>query len=222
MFKFPMRDGVIRVGLAVCLAVGLILCGCANPRAPLFSSERHFTFDQDTFVFANELVWRYDTDPQTGETTHTRRDSTPNYTHRCFVVVRSARQFFQHARFDATLPKTDDATYRRLVRRVVSIGPSREMPANEKVVLPGYANLREFSQAHETLLKAECGGIWRSYLQRGHWRMIFPISRSHQDRMARQLADSLGRNRPPVVHLVRFPSLAIDHAALPFDVKETE
>src|SRR5262249_32488535 len=68
---------------------------------------------------------------------------------------------------------------------------------------------------------AECGGVWRSYFQRGHWRMIFPFSHSHQERTARQLAAELGRNRPPVVHLVRFPSLAIDHAALIFDVKET-
>jgi hypothetical protein len=222
MFKYRWPDGLIRGGLAAGLAVGLALCGCAGPDSQFRSSERRFLFDRDTLAFANELVWRYDFDPQTGATTHTRRKPTPDYTHHCFVVARSARQFFQHARFDATLPKADDATYRRLVRRVVSTKPGRELPDNEKIVFPGYANLHEFSQAHETLLKSECGGIWRSYLQRGHWRMVFPIGRGHQERMARQLADSLGRDRPPVVHLVRFPSLAINHAALLFDVKETE
>ncbi len=222
MFKFRAWVVLARWAAAGGLAVVLTVCGCAGPRTQHPFAERNFTFDKDTFAFANELVWRYDFDPQTGATTTTRREPPPDYTHHCFVVARSARQFFQHARFDASLPKADEATYRRLVRRVVSINPSRELAEEEKIVIPGYGNLREFSQAHEALLKTACGGIWRSYCQRGHWRMILPITRRHQERMARQLADSVRRNRPPVVHLVRFPSLSIDHAALLFDVKETE
>ena len=221
MVKFRMREWAGRVVRISWLAAGLALCACSNPCSQRGSSDRHFRFDQDTFGFANELVWRYDIDPQTGATTHTRRKPAPDYTHHCFVVARSARQFFQHARFDATRPKADDAAYRRLVRRVVSLDPGRELPEDEKIVLPGYANLREFSQADEALLKAECGGIWRSYFQRGHWRMILPFRRPSQERMARQLADAVHRNRPPVVHLVRFPSLSINHAVLLFDVKET-
>jgi hypothetical protein len=72
------------------------------------------------------------------------------------------------------------------------------------------------------LLKAESGGAWQSYFQRGHWRMIFPFSRTHQENTARALVNSLKQNRPPVVHLVRFPQLSINHAVVLFDVAETE
>lgn len=39
--------------------------------------------------------------------------------------------------------------------------------------------------------------------------------------MAWQLVESLKQNRPSVVHLVRFPTLAINHAVLLFDVHVT-
>jgi hypothetical protein len=51
--------------------------------------------------------------------------------------------------------------------------------------------------------------------------MIFPLSRHHQEKMARQLVESLRQNRPPLVHLVRFPQLAINHAVLVCAAKES-
>lgn len=89
-------------------------------------------------------------------------------------------------------------------------------------MIPGYTNLHAFSEAQAPLLKSECGGAWQSYFQRGHWRMIFPLSHRHQERMAKQFADSLRRNSPPVVHLIRFPRLSINHAVVLFDSKESE
>jgi len=167
------------------------------------------------------LVWEYHVDPVTGTTTHTRREPPPSYSHHCFVVARSARQFFDHARFDPAQAMADEATYRRLIRQVISLSPRQELSETEKIVIPGYTSLHEFSHGQERLLKRECGGAWQSYFQRGHWRMIFPLSRAHQNRMAQQLAQSLKANRPPVVHLVRFPSLRINHAMLLLGVKET-
>jgi hypothetical protein len=81
--------------------------------------------------------------------------------------------------------------------------------------------LREFSRAHEKLLKTECGGAWRSYLLRSHWRMIFPFSRSHQTRAARALIAALKKTHLPIVHLVKFPSLTINHCIVLFGVTET-
>jgi hypothetical protein len=72
------------------------------------------------------------------------------------------------------------------------------------------------------LLKDECGGAWRSYFQRGNWRMVFPFSRSMQEETAEQLAERLREGRLLVVHLVRFPQQTINHAMLLFDVSETE
>ncbi len=202
------------------MGLALLLCGCATAKVPAYS--RPFVFQQDSFAYANELVWEYHFDPTTGKATHNRREPPPTYTHHCFVVARAARQFFQHARFDPAQAVADEATYRKLIRRVISTNPRKELPESEKIIIPGYTNLYAFSLAHEAALQADCGSARQSYLQRGHWRMMLPLSRHHQENMARQLMDSLRKNRPPVVHLVRFPKLSINHAVLLFDVKETE
>jgi hypothetical protein len=212
-------ERILRPLSFVFLAVSLLaLCGCAGRRP--FIGERPFDFQKDSFAYPNALVWDYHFDAN-GKWVHQRHEPPPDYTHHCFVVARSARQFFENARFEPALPPASEATYRRLIRRVVSVDPSRPLPDLKKVVIPGYANLRDFSAAQEKLLKAECGGAWQSYFQRGHWRMVFPFSRAHQERTAEQLLADLKENRPPVVHVVRFPQLTINHSVLLFDAKET-
>jgi hypothetical protein len=204
------------------LALLLVLCGCAGSRSRKASFTRPFVFGEDTFAYRNDLVWVYYTDPVTGEFCHTNREPKADYTHHCFPVARSARQFFQHAHFDPTQPVADEATYRKLIRCVVSTSPRTLLPERERIVIPGYTNLFAFSRAQERLLKEECGGAWQSYFQRGHWRMIFPFSGRSQVKTVEQLRESIRRNRPPVIHIARFPSLTINHALVLFDVKETE
>jgi hypothetical protein len=199
-------------------ALLLALCGCASDP---FVGKRPFDFQTDTFSYPNALVWEYHFDAN-GKWVHHRREPPADYTHHCFVVVRSARQFFENARFDTNQPVAGQETYRRLIRKVISDDPSHPLPDSQKIVIPGYANLREFSTAHEKELKDECGGAWQSYIQRGHWRMIFFISRAHQARTAEQLLADLKENRPPVVHLTTFPKLTINHAILLFGAKETD
>lgn len=219
--KFPIRGA--RRWLALFSTVSCVfltlLCGCAG-HGP-FIGARPFNFETDTFAYANELVWEYHFDAN-GNWVHQRREPEPDYTHHCFVVARSARQFFENATFDANLPVASPETYRRLIHSVVSIDPSHPLADSKKIVIPGYANLREFSEAQENLLKSECGGAWESYFQRGHWRMIFPFSRANQERMAQRLLADLKQNRPPVIHVVRFPQLTINHSVLLFDAKETQ
>jgi hypothetical protein len=183
---------------------------------------RTFRFDQDTLAFANELVWEYRFDPSTRTMTPIRNERFSDYTHRCFVVVRSARQFFCHARFEPQQPAAEAATYRRLIREVVSRSPRQPSVEAEKITIPGYANLRLLSQAQEQLLKSECGGAWQSYVLRSHWRMVFPISRRHQERTAEQLALRLRTGIPPILHLVRFPQLTINHGIILFSARATE
>jgi hypothetical protein len=202
----------------ICALAALLLCGCASRP---FVGSRPFNFQKDTFAFANQLVWEYHFD-ENGKWVHQRREPEPDYTHHCFVVARSARQFFQNAKFDPKLPMANDATYRKLIRKVVSVDPAHALPDEKKIVIPGYADLREFSEAREKDLKTECGGAWESYFQRGHWRMVFPFSRAHQAATAERLVADLKQNRPPVVHVVRFPQLTINHAILLFDAKETQ
>jgi hypothetical protein len=193
---------------AFCLVLLLLAFGCAT--APEHRS-RPFNFQTDTFSYSNQLVWEYRLDPATGKTITSKHEPAPTYAHHCFVMVRAARQFLDHARFDPTLPPATN--YVRLVRKVLARSPRRQSRESEKVVVPGYANLREFSRDHAPLLQQKCGGAWQSYFQRGHWRMIFPFTRGHQERTARKLMEQLDQ-RPQVVHVVRFPSLAINHALL--------
>ena len=197
----------------------LLLAGCATS-PPSAAGPRHFIFEQDTFAYANELVWEYHFDEH-GKWTHRSREPKSDYTHHCFVVARSAKQFFQNARFDPAQPKADCATYQRRIREVVSASPRKRLSEEKRIVIPGYANLRLFSQGQEELLKAQCGGAWQSYFQRGHWRMIWPFSRYQQHQVAERLMREINNNALPVVHLVRFPSLAINHAVVLFDVQET-
>jgi hypothetical protein len=211
------RPGLTR--LLLCAALLLTLCGCAC-RQPFIGS-RPFDFHTDTFAYGNDLVWEYHFDAH-GKWVHERREPPSDYTHHCFVVARSARQFFENATFAPDQPVADEKTYRRLISRVVSVDPSHPLPDAKRIVIPGYANLREFSAGQEHLLKDECGGAWQSYFQRGHWRMVWPFSRAHQKRTAEQLLADLRENRPPVVHVVRFPQLTINHSVLIFGATESE
>ena len=190
--------------------------------APPIGGPRAFQFAQDTFTFANELVWQYRFDPVTGGMTVAPNDPPPTYSHRCFVIVRSARQFFYHARFEPGLPAVEDASYRRLIRQVVARNPRRASADSERITIPGYACLRAFSEAHAPLLQAGCGGPWQSYLLRSHWRMVFPVWRTHQERMAEQLRQAVLEGRAPTVHLFRFPRITINHGLLLYAVVEAE
>jgi len=178
---------------------------------------RRFDFERDAFAFPNELVWEYHFDAATGETRAVRREPPPGYALRCFVLVRAARQFFYHARFDPAAEPADDLTYRRLIRAVLARPPRRPSPLAGRVVIPGYAGLRDLSAARESVVKAACGGAWRSYVQRSHFRIVVPVSRAHQDHTARELLEETADQRAPLVHLLRFPSLAINHGMVVFE-----
>jgi hypothetical protein len=198
----------------------LALCGCANvPRGQV--STRPFDFQKDTFAFANELKWVYEYDARGKWTTHDRIPR-PEYWQHCFVLARGAKQFFLNARFDPSLPEADEETYRKLIKDLMHSNPRHPMPAKAKIVIPGYADLRHFSEAHEQLLKRTCGGAWESYFQRGHWHVVLPFTRRGQQRTAERLLRDLDRNDAPVVHLAGFPHLMlINHAVIVFDAKET-
>lgn len=214
------RSGLRLSGLILGLLAGVVATtGCSTRRSLQPANSRPFQFETDTFAFANELVWIYYFDEE-GHWRHRKNEAKPEYTHRCFVVARTARQFFQHARFDASLPRVEEGTYRQLVQAVISRDPAQSTPDTERIVIPGFANLREFSEAEAALLQETCGGVVQSYTQRGHWRMIFPFSRKGQEQEAEALAAAVRNNRPPVVHVLRFPRLQINHALLLYRVEE--
>jgi hypothetical protein len=52
--------------------------------------------------------------------------------------------------------------------------------------------------------------------------MVFPISRRHQARTATALQTALERGDSPIIHLVRFPNLSINHGMILFRVFATD
>ena len=197
------------------LAFVYLLSGCATSNRQTPGDARQFYFATDTFSFANELAWEYYFDEQ-GKWTNRRREPPPEYRQHCFVVAHAAKQFFTRAQFDASKPVASEKTYREIIQKIV-FGAGEK-----KITIPGYGNLREFSVAQEKILKEECGGAWRSYFQRGHWRMLGPFSRHHQQIMSKSLVRELKTGQVSVVHVVRFPQLTINHALLLFGSRETE
>jgi hypothetical protein len=184
-----------------------------NPPLEMGAS-RPFDFSSETFSYVNELVWEYFFDTKTGQGTAQKRNPPPTYAHHCFVVVRSARQFFLHAVFEPNLAPVEDHEYAVLIRAVVARSPQAPSSNGQRISIPGFANLRRFSEAHADLLRQNCGGAWQSYAQRGNWRMVLPFSRSHQATMAEGWRHAVAARRYPIVHVVTFPRLTINHAVL--------
>jgi hypothetical protein len=194
---------------------------CSRMMSASATRPHRFEFDRDTFAYANELVWDYVSGGDPQKLVPQCSQAPRTYTHRCFVMARSARQFFFHARFDASLPALDDPGYGRLVRAVVARNPRAGCPEPERIVVPGYDSLRSFSQARAAVLMAHCGGMWQSYVLRSHWRMVLPVSRRHQENMVLQLTCSLAARGAVIVHLFRFPQLTINHGILLYDQTPT-
>ena len=201
------------------VAVLLLALGCSARTSPVAPGRAPFRFPADAFAFANETIWEYGPDPASGHVGWYRPEPRPVFVLRCGALARAARQFYAAARFDPDAPALDEATYARLVRAVLQTDPRRPPPS--PIVIPGYTDLRSFSAAHERLVRAALPGPRPSYLQRGNWRMIFPFSARHQAAVADRLLESLARGWPPIVHVLRFPRITINHVVLVYAAEET-
>ncbi len=195
-----------------------LAAGCATPaRSP---QPRRFAFGKDTFAFANELAWEYFYD-ENGDWTSRKCDPAPEYALHCFPMARACREFFLNAKFDPEQRRLTPEAYRKQVHRIVAIDSRKSLPADQRIVIPGYADLHSFSRDHESLLKQECGSAVSSYFQRGHWRMVWPFTGSQQEQTAEQLLRGLEANWPPIIHVLVFPKLSINHAVLVFGAEQT-
>ena len=54
---------------------------------------------------------------------------------------------------------------------------------------------------------------------RSHWRMVLPISRTHQAGTAARLVERLRAGALPILHLVTFPQLTVNHGVLLYDAR---
>jgi hypothetical protein len=208
---------VKRVLLFLILAlVAFLASGCANCH---HSVGTPFVLGKDSFAFANELQWTYEF-LENGQVITRDADPEPKYPLRCFPTVRTAREFFYHARFEPELPKATPDTYTQLVKQIVKRNSQCPAAPDERIVIPGYSDLFGFSTEHEAILRQACGGPLRSYFQRGNWRMIFPLTRWRNRRTARTLVKEIREGRVPIVHVFRFPTVTLNHSIMLFGVTE--
>ena len=141
----------------------LILSGaCATP-APPGAFRRAFDFERDTFAYTNGLYWTYDFDAAVAIASAEAREQSEGYGQRCLIMSLAVRQFFYAAEFAPEASKVSDAQYANRVRAVLDSDPRADRPATSPVRIPGYPDLRSFSDDHEALFKSALGGPWRSY-----------------------------------------------------------
>jgi hypothetical protein len=199
--------------LAALVSVVALAAGCtsapANGGPPLGLEERvvapAFSFTTDTFAFPNLIRARY--------------PSTPGiYANYCFVMARGLRQFAQYARFDAAMPKLDQSRYVDLVKRVAAVMPwEPAWPPAERIIIPGYSNLREFSQAQEDAVKEGLGGRFLTLIHPTNWRVVFPVTGGQQESVAQQAIAELREGRLVQFLVTNFPKPELNHTVVVFE-----
>ena len=167
-----------------------------------------FNFRTDTFAFANQTYFDYKPLSDLEIKISRRKGYLPDYSRHCFQLVRAVVQFHQFAEFRPELPKVSESDYRKVVRRVCKI-PVWSSGPKEKVVVPGYKDLRSFSlgQTFKTLQKniPVFGGHLIGEL--GNWRIkFFPprVRGQGQEHMANWLRSEMDAGRVRAVYITRF------------------
>lgn len=208
----PSIHPILRFPLLPLLLLALGFAGCSTGRHGDVPN-RAFHPQLSTPAFANETKWIYGYDSE-GKWRGKPSSPEPQFTLRCFNMARMTRAFHYHAEFQPDLPPLTPAEEAERVQAILRRDSRAPSPATDRIPLPGHSHLHEFSQRREGLLKEAVGGAWRSYLQRGNWRMVFPFPSRHQANVAKTLRDQLELGRLPIVHVARFPALTINHALL--------
>jgi hypothetical protein len=195
--------------LALAVALGLSACASLTPPRAAVQPDHGaaaaaFAFATDTFAFPNEIRSRH---PEA-------EDLYANY---CFVLARGVRQFHLFARFDPAAPKLTHEGYVERVREVAARAPWEPVPPpDERVVIPGYANLREFSRAEEPAMKEGLGGRFWTLVHWTNWRVTFPVSRGHQAAVAREVMDELDAGRLVQLLVTNWPKPELNHTVVAF------
>ncbi len=205
---------IVNSRLAALLSVVVVTAACASTPQPSGGpplglarpvQAPAFSFATDTFAFPNLIGARHPDEPDL-------------YAHYCFVLARGVRQFAQFARFDPSLPKLDRAGYVERVKRVAAL-PAWEpaLPLDDRVVIPGYANLREFSRVAESAVKEGLGGAFWTWVHWTNWRVTLPVPGAHQEAVAHEIVDELRAGRLVQLLVTNWPKPELNHTVVAFE-----
>jgi hypothetical protein len=197
------------------VGVALLTAACATvdlppPAEPLRSAAiRGFDVSRDTFAFPNEIRARH---PGVA-------DLYANY---CFVLARGVRQFFLFGRFDPVAPAVTTEEYAQRVRAIVAHAPwEPPLAPDDRVVIPGYASLREFSRAQEVAVKDGLGARFWTLVHWTNWRVTRPVTRAHQTAVAREIVDELRGGRLAQLLITNWPRPELNHTVVAYAYRET-
>lgn len=202
----PVRWAAVSLVLVLLALVATAACASLPPEPPaaVEAAVRDFAFARDTFAFPNDVR----------AFAPERDDLYANY---CFVMARGLRQFFQFARFDPAAPRLDRAGYVERVRQVVARPPWRQpIPDGARVVIPGYADLREFSRGEESAVKEGLGARFWTFVHWTNWRVVFPMSRRHQAGVLAEIERELAAGRLVQLLVTNWPVLELNHTVVAF------
>lgn len=205
--------------LATALPFVLLMSGCASLQAPPQNTGPKFTFPRDTFAFANETVLNYRDGAQVADD----RNTPPKYSRCCFVMAAAAAQFWKSARFEPAAPPVSRAELARRIHRVVRRGTwAPILPAEQRIVFPGYKDLWDFSTQEPALLQKHMGAGWKTYLHPHKYAMQCVPAGRHQERIRQAFDDYLAAGHVMVVWLYNFPGVNINHAVVVFAREDTD
>ena len=183
-------------------------------------AERSFSFKRDTFAFANETIFEYH--DGRASLRHESSQKAKRFTQRCFVMSRSVVQFRKFGRFDPSRPPLDDRELAERIRKITRRPPwTPPFAERDRILIPGYADLRDLSRARADVVQRSIGLGWTTYFRPGNWRIMFPHGPTQQARTHAQLERALAQGEFFIAYLTTFPeNLNINHAVLVY-VRET-
>jgi len=191
------------------LLLAVAVSGCASV-ASMDVAVRHpsppdiLRFGVDTFAFANE--------------SRTNNPDKPDlYANYCFVMARGVTQFQRFARFDPAAPRLSAEEYTERVKQVVAHAPWWDpLPPDDRVLIPGYASLHDFSRDQEPAVKAGLVGRFWTLVHWTNWRVVLPMPRWQQERVAREAVSELGEGRPVQLLVTNFPTWELNHTVVAY------
>jgi len=202
-------------GLLIALTAATLLCSAAcatgpgpSPAAVEQLAVPGFSFATDTFAFRNDI--------------RSRNPNAPDlYANYCFVLARSLRQFFAFARFDPSAPRLSHDGYADRIREVVARAPwDAPAPADDRIVIPGYPNLRALSEGEEQIVKESLGTRFWTWVHWTNWRVTLPVTDGHQAGVAREMMDEIAQGRLVQLLVTNWPKPELNHTVVAFEFRE--
>jgi hypothetical protein len=153
-----------------------------------------FEMPADTQAFYNYSHWDRSKLPEFLQVAH------------CSGMALFARQVFNWASFDPSLPKTEDRAYRALLKKIFRV-PTPTLPgARERIVIPGYANWHEMTEQPEieAIVKDILGDALGDILRPGwNWSPLDVFGSTHRSRSLIELdiRETLDQDRVAMLYL---------------------